>query len=275
MRESHPSIDREVPADTVLWRYMDFPRFVSMLKEGALWFSRADLLGDPLEGSFTQAREIERQRLLENPPEGRTREELEDVFRHNARVTSEGRLHVYINCWHRGSYESMALWQGYGGGPYAIAVRTTVGLLDSVLPEKFSGSGVVAGDAVAEADDKPPHATPVFLTTVRYIDHSSTTERLKDESNLFTPFTFKSVSYRHESEVRAIYWNLPGIDTTTGRWISPPGLYVPVDLSVLITDLVISPLAPTWFAPLVGSVFEKYGFSFATARSLTSWNAVY
>ena len=52
MRDSDPTLDREVPADVVLYRYMDFPRFVSMLKEGALWLSRADLLGDPFEGSF-------------------------------------------------------------------------------------------------------------------------------------------------------------------------------------------------------------------------------
>ena len=45
MRDGHPSFDRDVPADAVLWRYMDFPKFLSMLKEGALWFSRADLLG--------------------------------------------------------------------------------------------------------------------------------------------------------------------------------------------------------------------------------------
>src|SRR5439155_9364996 len=143
-------------------------------------------------------------RLLENPPEGRTRQELEDVFRHNARITSDSRLKVYINSWHRGSHESMALWQGYGGGPYAIAVRTTFGLLDSLLPEKFSGSNVVAGGAPAEADDEPPHAMPIFLTQVRYIDHSSTTERLKNENNMFTPFAFKSVSYTHENEVRAL-----------------------------------------------------------------------
>lgn len=275
MRDSHPSLDHDVRADAVLWRYMDFPKFVSMLKERALWFSRADLLGDPLEGSFTQAREIERQRLLENPPEGRTRNELEEVFRHNARITSESRLNVYINCWHRGSHESMALWQGYGGGPYAIAVRTTFGLLDSLLPEKFSGSSVVAGGAPAEADDEPPHAMPIFLTQVRYIDHSSTTERLKDENNMFTPFALKSVSYRHESEVRAVYWNIPGFATTTGQLSNPSGLFVPVNLLALITDIVVSPLAPAWFAPLVRSVFESYGFSLALTSSLTARDAVY
>ncbi len=216
MRETPPALDRDVPADAVLWRYMDFPKFVSMLKETALWFSRADLLGDPLEGSFTQAREIERQQLLEHPPDGRTRQDLEGVFRHNARITSEARLAVYINCWHRGSHESMALWQGYGNGPYAVAVRTTFSLLDSLLPEKFSGTRVVAGGAPA-----PPDAMSIFLTQVRYIDHSSPTERLKDENNMFTPFAAKSVSYRHESEVRAVYWNIPGFDMTTGQLMNP------------------------------------------------------
>jgi hypothetical protein len=274
MRDSHPSLDRDVPADAVLWRYMDFPKFVSMLKEGALWFSRADLLGDPLEGSFTQAREIERQRLLENPPEGRTREDLEDVFQHNAAINSKNRFMVYINCWHRGDHESMALWQGYGGGPYAVALRTTFGRLDSLLPEKFSGSSVVAGGAPAAADDEPPHAMPIFLTKVCYIDHSSAIERLKDENNMFTPFTCKSVSYSHEREVRALYWNIPGF-TTSGQLVNPSGLFVPVNLEALITDIVVSPLAPTWFAPLVRSTSDKYGVSFVLTPSLTSRDPVY
>ena len=242
------------------------------VKKGALWFSRADLLGDPLEGSFTHGREIERQRLLEHPPEGRTRKELEDVFRHNARVTAEFLLKVYINCWHRGSHESMALWRGYGSGPYAIAVRTTFGRLDSLLPGKFSGSGIVPGGAPAEADDEPPHAMPIFLTQVRYIDHSSI-ERLKDENNMFTPFAFKSVSYRHESEVRAVYWNVPRV--TTAGPVNPPGLFVPVDLRALVTDIVVSPLAPDWFEAVVRSASEKYGFLFAITPSLTSRDAVH
>lgn len=274
MRQNHPSLDRDVPADTLLWRYMDFPKFVSMLKERALWFSRADLLGDALEGSFTQAREIERQRLLENPPAGQSRSDLEDVFRHNTGITSRSRGMIYVNCWHRGNHESMALWQGYGGGPYAVAVRTTFGMLDSLLPEKFSGTNVVAEGAPAAADDEPPRAMPIFLTQVGYIDHSSTIERLKDENNMFAPFAWKSVSYSHEREVRAIYWNIPGF-TTAGQPICPLGLLVPVDLSALVTDVIVSPLAPVWFAPLVRTTLERYGFSFALTPSLTSRAPVY
>lgn len=275
MRDNHPSLDHDVPMDAVLWRYMDFPKFVSMLKERALWFSRADLLGDPLEGSFTRARAIAREELLENPPEGRTRDELADVFRHNTRITAEQLLQIYVNCWHRGTHESMALWRGYGGGPFAIAVRTNFGLLDTLLPRKFSGSSVAIGGALADDGAKPPQAMPIYLTQVRYIDHSSTTERLKDENNLYTPFSAKSLAYAHENEVRAIYWNIPAFDTIKGVPIYPGGLFIPVNLHTLITEIVVSPLAPEWFTPVVRDTFERHGFSFSIVSSLLSRDAIY
>jgi hypothetical protein len=70
MREPHPVFTERVEPAELIWRYFDFPKFVSLLNRRALYFSRADLLGDSLEGSFTKAREAERQRLLDNPPEG-------------------------------------------------------------------------------------------------------------------------------------------------------------------------------------------------------------
>ena len=116
---------------------------------------------------------------------------------------------------------------------------------------------------------------PIFLTRVRYIDHSSTTDRLKDENNMFAPFACKNVSYAHEHEVRAIYWNVPGFDMTTRQLVNPLGLMVPVNLQALISDIVVSPLAPPWFAPLVQSTLERFGFAFAIRRSMTSRDAVY
>ena len=39
--------------DTRIWRYMDLPKFVSLLEKDAVFFSRADKRGDPYEGSLT------------------------------------------------------------------------------------------------------------------------------------------------------------------------------------------------------------------------------
>lgn len=142
---------------------------------------------------------------------------------------------LYINCWHQGDHESMALWRGYGGGPYAIAIRTTFGLLDSLLPEKFRGTG--GGPNPARLDDPMPE-TPIYLGPVRYIDHTSTTLRMEHEDNLFGPLAYKSVAYASENEVRAIHWNVPGFDAS-GQLPLPPGLLVPIDLHKLVTDTVV------------------------------------
>lgn len=41
---------RPIP-EAALWRYMDFTKFVALLKDNALYFARADHLGDPFEGA--------------------------------------------------------------------------------------------------------------------------------------------------------------------------------------------------------------------------------
>lgn len=40
--------------DHELWRYMDFSKFVSMLQQKALWFTRLDQFPDPYEGLLTK-----------------------------------------------------------------------------------------------------------------------------------------------------------------------------------------------------------------------------
>jgi len=47
----HPAI-KTPPAETVLWRYLDFTKFVSMLDSSSLFFTRCDLFDDPFEGSY-------------------------------------------------------------------------------------------------------------------------------------------------------------------------------------------------------------------------------
>lgn len=45
----HTSLERPALSD-ILWRYMDFTKFVSMLVKKGLFFSRLDRLGDEYEG---------------------------------------------------------------------------------------------------------------------------------------------------------------------------------------------------------------------------------
>ena len=45
--QTHPAFHLPDDLDTPLWRYMDFTKFVAMLKDESLFYCRADLLGDP------------------------------------------------------------------------------------------------------------------------------------------------------------------------------------------------------------------------------------
>lgn len=252
MRAEHPVFQPPEDPEAKVWRYFDFPKFVSMLKEESLYFCRADLLGDPLEGSFTRAREAERQRLLADPPEGRTREDLEAVFRHIAATTAAVPPCAYVNCWHQGDHESMAMWRGYGGGPYGVAIRSTARLLDQVLPERFG----------------PNLANDIYIGQVRYLDYESVLERVPEEQNAYAPFVCKSVVYQHEHEVRAVLLDL----VVMGQDDTPRGRLVPVDLPSLVEHVTVSPLAPDWFESVVGETCKRFGYQFAVGRS-TAWGA--
>jgi hypothetical protein len=255
MREQHPSIDDKVDPAAPVWRYFDLPKFISFLDRRALWFCRADLLGDPLEGSFTRAREVERQKWLANPPEGQTRKELEAVFAHNASIYAKMVRCAYINCWHLGNHESMAMWHGYGGGNFGVAVRSTFGTLSDLLPASFGSL---------------PMGT-IYVGRVKYIDYLSETEQIPEQYNVFSPFTCKSVAYQHESEVRALFVDM----TAQYQQTAAAGHFIDVDLTKLIHRVTVSPLSPAWFEETIRSLCEKYGFTFHIGRSIVFSEPVY
>jgi hypothetical protein len=258
MREQHPVFDAEISRDSAVWRYFDLPRFLSFLQNRALYFCRADLLGDPLEGSFTRATAAEREKLVSNPPDGMTREEVESVIRRNSSIIGSFPRQVYINCWHVGSHESMAMWRGYGSGPCGIAIRSTFGVLDDTLPEKFAGSG---------------REESIYLGPVRYLDYSSITARVPHENNVYGPFVCKSLAYVHESEVRAVFADLLALgDIGEG---GPTGHFVDLDLSELVQAVIISPLAPRWFEGLVRSTCVRFGFDFEVTTSSVAAPPIY
>ena len=51
----HPCFIQPQNEDSRLWRYMDFPKFVSLISSGSLFLCRADLFKDPFEGSYSKA----------------------------------------------------------------------------------------------------------------------------------------------------------------------------------------------------------------------------
>jgi hypothetical protein len=233
------------PDTTVLWRYMDFARFVQMLETQSLWFSRMDQLDDPLEACFTDA-EIEYLRSQAPPPgnPGRSMHETFVGMSHFMRVTT------YLNCWRAGAKESLAMWDLYGKGSGIVAVKTTVEQLRNEL----------------NSID-----TRMFLGQVRYVDWNSAPW----DNNSLVMCARKDSCYEHESEVRAIIWEDSTLSSTAlfpqeetvmkpfdqRTVIDPPfGINIPINLSRMITEVVIGPRERPWIFGLVTNVLTRYNF---------------
>jgi hypothetical protein len=115
----HPSFQPPLSHRISIWRYMDLAKFLWMLEHGALYFCRADLLGDPYEGYYTE-------------PEVKLDEKA--AFAHLRKQIVAITRSMYVNCWHMNDSESAAMWKLYTSHHQSVCVRSTYELLSQVLP---------------------------------------------------------------------------------------------------------------------------------------------
>lgn len=250
----HPAFKIPDDADSYLWRYVDFTKFVAMLNDGVLYHSRADLLGDPFECSYPKAN---RDYYLtfpfhvdgvskEEQPEEHERRRMEIAENNNNFMIGTGNfmaISCYINCWHLNQHESAAMWRLYLKNDEGIAIRTTVRrLMDSMKTDVH----------------------PIDFGEVRYIDYDS--HRI-DETNALNYVTHKRLSYSHEREFRSVIWLRNGMDTTQIY-----GINKVVDIPTLVESVFIAPTAPDWITKLVEDVSAKYGFDFEVYKSILAQN---
>ena len=239
MYEEHP-VFNPPPADAVLWRYMDFTKFVSVLDKRALFFPAADKLEDPFEGSFSKANETLRPIYFNANLPSFTEESLTKF----AQYLKEARRFKLISCWHENSHESEAMWRLYAREKDGIAIKTD---FDS-FKKSFTCSETI------------------YIGRVSYVDYNS---HFIPERNLFSPYLYKRKSFTHEHEVRAIssrsdpqdevYKKLRDEDLT--------GVYYEVDLLLMIREVIVAPFAQDWFLELVNSVVDRYGLKVPVVKS--------
>jgi hypothetical protein len=226
----HPLLTVPAPA-TVIWRYLDFAKFVSMLETNSLWFTSLAAVAqdDHWEGYIDpSASAIWAKHLGGASPDT-------DAMRHS--------LHemMFINCWHMNEHESDAMWKVYSDGGRTLAIRSTVNHLCDTL-------------------DTCQSPFPLSVGQVEYVDHSRADHIAKMLTtcgdipglNIIPPSFWKRPSYAHERELRAIYI-LP---------MSPPsfGIALAVDLRLLFEEIRVSPQSPEWFRILVEQIMARYGF---------------
>jgi hypothetical protein len=139
MANPHPVVKMpsgsERPDDTVIWRYMSFVKFVSMLQEHALFFARPCKFNDQWEGLCPPSH-VRNDRLFakmcDMPPQKCEAEIKRRLQRH--------RFGHFVSCWNIGAHESDAMWRLYGLAPEGVAIQSTVGSVKKCLRPDDSGA---------------------------------------------------------------------------------------------------------------------------------------
>lgn len=216
------------PDDAVLWRYMDFVRFVSLLEKNALFFPRADKLEDPFEGY----RPISAVKVKISSSDAET---LSNIYKASIPLT-------LINCWHESPHESEAMWKLYSRETDGIAIKTDFGSLMDCFKTDYRW----------------------MPGRVNYIDHETS---YPATGSLWAPFFHKRKSFEHEHEVRIVIQDIPEKFPFDFAPVYDDGNYFEVDLSILIHDVVVAPYAPEWLLELVKSVATRYNLEASVLKS--------
>ena len=215
------------PFTTPIWRHMDYMQFVSLLAKRALHFARASTLPDPFEGVLT-------------PSPRRSNAELVEI-------QERLRESTFLNCWYEGDEESAAMWERQ---PDGVAIKSGIGSLSRSIR-------VVPG-------------MHIYMGRVRYIDYDKEPAPL---DKWFSHFLYKRTSYSHECEIRAMARSTKRAGQKREDLpleLAPPhirGIYVDVDLDLLVDQVVASPTTPDYVFEALESVVKAYGLDCPVARS--------
>ena len=237
MFESHPDFE-ELNDEALLWRYQDLPRYLDLLLRKSLFFNRVDKFEDPFEGKFNKySKEAVINEVLQEKGEEPERRKIETQFEELLEEVSENRVAIAVSSWHINNAENYAMWNIYGRGSYGLAIQTTF----QRLKQSFQ-----------HAENR------IHVGKVIYYDEQC--EQIPI-GKTFAPFLRKRRMYQYEEELRCCT-PVCGEAGTEANWEAQDelnGIFVPVDLDMLIERIYISPFSPDWFRALIERVNKQFG----------------
>lgn len=243
----HEAFRQPDDPNSPLWRYMDVPKFISLLSSRALYFSQLARLEDPFEGTLTRDQYERHQSAVQ-----RKVAKSKQVDGYFAGQTHLVRQSTYVNCWCLQLVESHALWRIYGGETGGIAIRTTYAKLRDALSEHH------------------------MMGLVHYIDYDQETI---DGLNVLHLGMHKRDVFEYEGEIRALQFYISKRDKhQADHWIEahsrptpnegfPLGIRVQVNLEKLIEAVVVSPYAPYWHETTIQALAHAFNVSIRVERS--------
>lgn len=206
--------------NTKVWRYMSYARFVWLLQTRMLWYSRADLLGDPWEISLAGDQLAH---VISIAPISQIGElPRESTIQRAERIIKMWRMQTFVNCWRASDHESHALWQIYCPSSEGVAIQTTHGKLEESIGKLH----------------------PVTYET------PGTRKKTPQREDLVT---HKRPMFEYEQEVRSYFFvdSEPLDSTVLGRGIK-------WDFDIYLEAIYVHPVADRSFLDTVATTVETY-----------------
>lgn len=264
-----PIVEHEVhiplEKESKIWRYIDFEKYESLLKEKSLFFCRADKFSDPFEGSLPK-REAEYRKSEERHSAKFNNIPFdEELAKKN--IEALGELHkklkraTVINCWHINDNESDAMWQLYLKNNEGVAIQSNKERIYSAF---FNTIGNIGASKVRYLN----YENGIWHHPVDYPHHFY---------NTVTPLIHKRIEFVHENEFR-LYHHIYEAENNKEYWDTKKnslGEFIEVDISILVERIILSPTSDENFEKKVKDLAIKYGFEFQFYKSKLQSNPYY
>jgi hypothetical protein len=229
------------PADSV-WRYMDLPRFMSLVQNRSLPFAAARAMEDKWEGSSTAPRPAY----------------VDPTFDMTVTSTMQERLakaSTYISSWYQAEGESVAMWQLYGRSAGGVCIKATWDSLTSSLngPVDVDGGYVTYLDSYSKPTVSVRNEYDMFMLKRDVFSHEREVRLLAHQPGSFGPIEYDA-----------------GNSLGFGGWADddlPLVLPVPVDVEQLIESAYLAPSTPKWIEETVRKFVLDSGLAINLQRS--------
>ena len=223
--------------ETIIWRYIDFTKFVDLLLNEQLFFNRSDNFEDPYEGIF-------RLKDYENTKQFWSDEELTKKF-------------YFLNCWHINNHQSDAMWKIFLDTKNGIAIKSSVKSLIESL--KVSEDDVYIGEVYYRNYDEVTFDELMFEKQ----------NKIGGRGGSLNQFSYKRISFEHEKELRLFHIDMPIPHAIKSGIPREPLTHknIKIDIKSMISEIVIAPFAEIWFKDLVEKIIFKSGFNLKVTKS--------
>jgi hypothetical protein len=248
--------------DKTVWRYLTFPKYISLLSYGALWFSKLNILEDEYEGSMPAIADAEMLAGFQKFKEHLDPSLREQIDGLNKRNVKDGRELTVASCWYLADSDSEKMWKEYSNLSEGVAIKSTV---RSLSQHVF-------------CDPRISHVGKVI-----YVDLEKYSMSHYEANQAHHRAFLKKLKFRHENELRIVTMNFKGpmCVNMDGSPLTPDqyagagmnnfenrGLYVKTDLAQLIKATVLAPGASTWFELLVKRIARLSNISSPVESSI-------